>query len=173
MRANHWIFSLMWLLLFPWHLFAKECSDYFVIKETDDSYIINVFDTDEDDLSLEARLLLYTYIKKKEQIKGNFTLKLKNFLVSKEFECPNGHHEIYVINKKDVNIVKLTKEEQYSYKSLKRVIYAKIAQIETKEEYDLKDLYTLYNLYFSLGKIESSNKIMEKIFDYKMKGGGK
>jgi hypothetical protein len=164
----------LFLLLLPWLLFAKVCSDYYKIEDLGDSYKIEVYDEDEEFIPLEARLLLYKYIKKKNKLKGNFALELKHFFPIKEFKCSNGYHEVYLIKKKNIKIKKVQasglKENQLSYKDVKRKIYRQIAEISVKDHKTLKDLYKLYNLYFSLGKIESANKVMEQIMQYNTKG---
>jgi hypothetical protein len=162
---------MRWLiLLIPWLLFAEVCSEYYKIDDIGNGYKIEVYDEDEEFIPLEARLLLYKYIKKKNKIKGNFVLELKHFLAIKEYDCLNGHHEIFFIKKKDISIKKGVNSNQSSYKDIKREIYKKIANIYVKDHKTLKDLYVLYNLYFSLGKIESANKVMEQIMEYNSKG---
>ncbi|HIE35045.1 MAG TPA: hypothetical protein EYP79_02460 [Campylobacterales bacterium] len=156
---------MRWLIFFiPIFIFAQDCVNYFNIKETDSKYEILVFGY-QDDLSLEAKALLYTYIKKKNRIKYNFYLEVSNFLPIKEYDCKNRHYEVYIVDKNSIKI-----KEGLEYKEIRREIFKKIAKIKAKEKPSLSEMYKLYNLYRSIGKIKSANKVLDKIFELEMKG---
>ena len=145
------------------------CKEEFEIIPQNNYLYIHVYDdTSEDDLSLEARALLYSYIRKIKHLKKNFTLELSHMQPIKEYRCGDTYHEIFRIPLTNIKVS--SPKSGNSYKDLKEKIYYEIVQLEDKESKSLQDWYRLYNLYFSLGKISKANTIMEKIVELRMKG---
>ncbi len=160
---------LIFSLLLP--LFGEfGCQEKFEIFPNNGYIYIHVYDdSTEDDLSIEAKALLYSYIKKKRKIRGNFTIELSHMQAIKTYYCNDDYHEIYRVSQKNLKVIP-PDETGESYRNIKEKIYYEIVAIENKEHKSIQEWYRLYNLYFSLGKIAKANAIMDKILQLQMKG---
>ncbi len=167
MRRIIWIFSF---LLYPNFLSADAtCQKKFDVYPQGKYIYVHIYDdSTNDDLSLEARALLYSYVKKNRNIRGDFTLELSGMEEVDKYECADGEiHELYRVSKEKLRITQNIQEGN-SYNKVKEAIFYKIVSIENKENKTLQDWYDLYNLYISIGKIRKSNEIMERIINLQM-----
>lgn len=166
------VFILLSILITSLNANNNCSTSYEVLHKSNGKYEIHVLDeiVDENiDLSLEAKMLLFQHFRTKNKNKKMKGLNLINFMEIKNWECGNFYHALFSIDEKDIEIAfdDQNSNSHFDYKRGKRLIFDKIVKIEFKEELTLEDYQKLYNLYFSLGKIQKTNEIMDKIIQIK------
>jgi len=153
-------------------VFGGSCIEKFDFTEESDFYVVSVFDYvvpfEDEDLSLEAKMYLLINLKKRYK-KKIYGLKMRGFQEIDSYKCDNVLHSVYKIYKKDIIIFydKNDDSDLVVYRDLKRELIGKIALIEMRDELTLQDYEKLYVLYFSLGKINDTSRIMDKIIELK------
>jgi len=175
-------FFIPLLLIFNFAYSDESCLQEYSLTEVNNSYNIHVYDMmideeeDEEDLELEAKMFLLNHQKNENGTQKLYGVSVHNFTLLKSWKCTgNFLHAIYHVDKENITNIyskdTLSQDNSnLSYRGTRKRIIGKIAMIEARGNLDLKDYELLYNLYFSIGKIRDTNRIMDTIMELKMEG---
>ena len=142
------------------------CPDHPVVEKVAGRYEIRLAGPAGEDMDLDAKWALYEAVRKERGVKGNFRLVMSGFLEMERTPCEGGELHRYEVPVASVKVLPPGKRE--SREALRKRIVEEIAEIEGRENLSTGDLRRLYGLYFSLGRIEESSAVMDRLMEREM-----